>query len=175
MPRDRLYLQRAIFKGKNLNAEIQDGMPPGSLVFMSKKSAYVNNVLFLRWLKEQFIPRKPECKVLLILGGISSHCSSLETSEYAADNQIVFVCLPSYTTQFLQPLDRCFLKSLKSYYYEECNDFMRRNPQRRINRLVFGKLLAVAWEKSATVKNAVSSFKATGIVPLNPSVIPDYA
>ncbi|CAH1985221.1 unnamed protein product [Acanthoscelides obtectus] len=87
-----------IFKGKNQKPEFADGIPPGSLVFMSEKSAYVNNVLFLR-----------------------------------------------------------------------------RNPNRRINRLIFGQLLAAAWEKSATVKNAVSSFRATGIVPFNPSAIPDYA
>ncbi|CAH1959100.1 unnamed protein product [Acanthoscelides obtectus] len=48
-----------IFKGKNQKPEFADGMPPGSLVCMSEKSAYVNNVLFLRWLKEQFVPRKP--------------------------------------------------------------------------------------------------------------------
>lgn len=46
---------------------------------------------------------------------------------------------------------------------------------RRINRLQFGQLLATAWGKAATVKNAVSSFKATGIVPFDPKAIPDYA
>lgn len=164
-----------IFKGKNRKPEFEDGMPPGSKVFMGEKSAYVNNPLFLKWLKEQFVPRKPPGPVLIILDGHSSHCSSVETLEYAAEHQIIFVCLPSHTTQFLQPLDRGVFKSLKSFYYEECNAFMRRNPNRRINRAVFGQLLAAAWEQSATVKNAVSAFKATGIVPFNPSAIPDYA
>ncbi|CAH1989114.1 unnamed protein product [Acanthoscelides obtectus] len=164
-----------IFKGKNQKPEFADGMPPGSLVFMSEKSAYVNNVLFLRWLKEQFVPRKPPGYVMLILDGHSSHCSSVETLEYASENEIIFVCLPSHTTQFLQPLDRGVFKSLKALYYEECNAFIRRNPNRRINRLIFGQLPAAAWEKSATVKNAVSSFRDTGIVPFNPSAIPDYA
>lgn len=36
-------------------------------------------------------------------------------------------------------------------------------------------MLAAAWQKAATVKNASSSFKATGIVPFDPSAIPEYA
>ncbi|KAI4472189.1 hypothetical protein MML48_1g09561 [Holotrichia oblita] len=62
-----------IFKGKNKKAEFEDGMPPGAAVFMGDKSAYVTKELFLRWLKEQFVPRKPVGKVLLLLDGHSSH------------------------------------------------------------------------------------------------------
>ncbi|KAI4470783.1 hypothetical protein MML48_1g14908 [Holotrichia oblita] len=39
----------------------------------------------------------------------------------------------------------------------------------------FGELLSEAWAKSATPQNAISAFRATGIYPLNPSAIPDYA
>ncbi|XP_031334769.1 uncharacterized protein LOC116164704 [Photinus pyralis] len=138
----------AIFKGKNKKPEFQDGMPPGSIVYMSEKSAYVNNIIFFNWLKEQFVPRKPTGKVLLLLDGHSSHCSNVEMLEYAVENDVILFCLPSHTTQFLQPLDRGFFKSFKAFYYEA-------NPGRRITRLQFGKLLGSAWEKSATIKNAV--------------------
>ncbi|CAG9834271.1 unnamed protein product [Diabrotica balteata] len=46
---------------------------------------------------------------------------------------------------------------------------------RGIAKLQFGRLFATAWEKSATVQYAVSSFKATIIVPFDKSVIPEYA
>lgn len=164
-----------IFKGKNKKPEYQDGMPPGSTVYMSKKSAYVNSEIFFTWLKEQFVPRKPAGKVLLLLDGHSSHCSNIEMLEYASQNGVILFCLPSHSTQFLQPLDRGFFRSLKGFYYEACDLFLRANPGRRITRLQFGKLLSTAWEKSATIKNAVSSFKATGIIPFDPSIIPDYA
>lgn len=39
----------------------------------------------------------------------------------------------------------------------------------------FGKILASAWNKSASVKNATSGFSATGIKPFNRNAIPDYA
>lgn len=36
-----------VMKGKNKKQEWQDGMPPGSVLFMSQKSAYINAELFL--------------------------------------------------------------------------------------------------------------------------------
>lgn len=163
-----------IMKGKNKKPEYQDGMPPGSQIVMSQKSAYVNNDIFFEWLKTQFAPRKPQGTVLLILDGHSSHCSSTEMLEFAEKENILLLCLPSDSTHFLQPLDRSFFKSLKGHYYETCKNFTKRNPTRRLNRLIFGKLLSEAWAKAATVKNGISGFRATGIIPLNPDVIPDH-
>ena len=163
-----------IFKGKNKKAEYEDGMPPGSAVCMSEKSAYVNISIFFNWLKNQFIPRKPQGSVVMILDGHSSHVSSVDVLELAEQNQIIPLCLPSHSTQFLQPLDRGFFKAFKSYYYTACNSFIRANPARPINRLQFGKILAEAWSKLARVANAVASFRATGIYPFQPDAIPDY-
>ncbi|KAK9679894.1 Endonuclease-reverse transcriptase [Popillia japonica] len=70
-----------IFKEKNKKAEFEDGMPTGAGVFMGGKSAYVTKELFLKWLKQQFVPREPVGKVLLLLDGHSAHCSSVETLE----------------------------------------------------------------------------------------------
>lgn len=164
-----------IFKGKNKKKEYEDGMPPGSTLYMSEKSAYINTTIFLNWLQTQFVPRKPQGPVVLILDGHSSHCSSIEVLEYSEANAVTLLCLPSHSTQFLQPLDRGFFKAFKSYYYAACNSFIRANPTRTINRLQFGKLLTEAWSKSATVNNAISSFRATGIIPFNSDAIPEYA
>jgi hypothetical protein len=164
-----------IFKGKNLKKEFEDGMPPGSKVYMNAKSAYINTDIFLDWLRNHFVPRKPKGKVVLILDGHSCHCNSVDMLQYAEEADVILLCLPSHTTQFLQPLDRAFFKSLKSHWNNVCNLFIRMNPTRKINRLQFGKLLAESWAKSATVTNGVSAFRATGIYPFNPNAIPDYA
>ncbi|KAL3272416.1 hypothetical protein HHI36_013898 [Cryptolaemus montrouzieri] len=34
-------------------------------------------------------------------------------------NEIILLCLPPYTTHYLQPLDKPFFKSLKTFYYDE--------------------------------------------------------
>ncbi|KAK9717410.1 DDE superfamily endonuclease [Popillia japonica] len=121
-----------IMKGIYCKEEWKDGMPPGTVIKMSKKSAYANTDIFFDWLKYHFVPRKPrDNAVLLILDGHTSHCNSVEMLEYAEDQNIILLCLPSHTTHFLQPLDRCFFKSLKSYYYNECKNFMMNNPTNR--------------------------------------------
>lgn len=121
------------------------------------------------------MPRKPPGKVILILDGHASHCGNVEMLEFAKDNDIILLGLPSHTTHFLQPLYRSFFKALKSYYDYECNSFMKNNPSRHITRLQFGKLIDSAWSKSATVENAGSGFRSCGIIPLNMSTIPEYA
>lgn len=78
-----------IMKGKNLKVEFMDGMPPGSVVKMSQKSAYVTSEIFLHWLKTHFQPRKPAGKVLLLLDGHTSHTSSLEVLVYTEQEGII--------------------------------------------------------------------------------------
>lgn len=164
-----------IMKGKNKKEEWNDGLPPGSRIKMSEKSAYVNSEIFLDWLKNHFLPKKPNGTVLLVLDGPSSHTSNLETLQFAEEHNIILFCLPPHTTHVLQPLDRCFFKSLKGHYYEACRYFVKNHKDRKLSRLNFGKLLGESWGKSATVQNALSSFRATGIMPFNPHIIPEHA
>lgn len=151
-----------IFKGVNKKSEFEEDMPPGSVVYMSKKSAYINTELFLRWLKEHFLPRKSPGKCLLILDGHTSHTNSLDVLTFAEENDIILLCLPPHTTHYLQPLDRAVFKSLKTAYYQSCYSFIKAKKDRRLTRLNFGKILNEAWGKAASVHNAVSAFRSTG-------------
>lgn len=164
-----------IMKGKNKKKEWEDDLPPGSVLFMSQKSAYINASIFLQWLREHFVPRKPIGKVLVILDGHASHVNSVEMLEFAESNDIIILCLPSHTTHYLQPLDRSFFKSLKSHFYESCRLWLRNHSGRRITRYQFGELLSASWGKAATTQNGSSGFKATGILPFNRDILPDYA
>jgi hypothetical protein len=104
-----------IFKGTNNKPEFIDGMPAGSRVIMNKESAYMNSNIFMIWLKEHFLLRKPSGKVLLVLDGHASHCNEFEMLDCARSNDIVLLCLPPHTTKYLQPLERTFFKPLKEY------------------------------------------------------------
>lgn len=110
-----------IFKGKYKKKEFQDGMPPGSALFMSQKSAYITGAIFLNWLKTHFVPRKPAGTVMLLLDGHSTHCNSVEMLEFAIQNNIVLASMPSHTSHYLQPPDRAVFKSLKYHFYEACH------------------------------------------------------
>lgn len=165
----------SIMKGKNKKQEWEDNMPPGSVVMMSEKSAYVNTAIFLNWLKNHFFPRKPAGKVLLIMDGHASHCNSVEVLEFADENDIILLCLPSHTTHYLQPLDRAVFKSVKHYFYTACAKWLTNHPNRKLTRIQFGELLSETWGKAATPENAIAGFRATGIYPFNAYAIPDYA
>jgi len=94
-------------KGKNKKLEFEDGMPPGSIVYMSKKSAYINTILFFDWLRTHFLPRKLVGTEALILDGHFSHCNSIEMLELAQSEGILLICLLSHTLS----------KTFKSYCF----------------------------------------------------------
>jgi hypothetical protein len=75
----------------NKKVEFSDGMPPGSVVAMNRKSAYVTSEIFLDWLKNYFTPRKPAGKTLLILGGHASHMNCYKMLEFAVKNDVVLL------------------------------------------------------------------------------------
>ncbi len=152
-----------IMKGQNYKDEYGDGLPPGSRVKMIKKSSYMTAELFMDWLENHFIPRKPLGKVLLILEGHASPMNAVGMLDYANAKDIILLCLPSHTTHYLQPLDRAYFGPLKHFWREACNVFKIADPSRRINRLQFGRLLNLAWKYAATVNTGKSYFSATGI------------
>ncbi|XP_049884506.1 uncharacterized protein LOC126379735 [Pectinophora gossypiella] len=162
-----------IIKGVNKKPEFLDGLPHGSDVYMNKKSAYVNAELFQKWLVQHFVPRKPQGKVILLLDGHSSHTNSVEMLETAEENGIILFCLPSHSTQALQPLDRSFFKPFKTFFAAETKNWMLTNKEKKINRLIAGKLIGNAWIRATTPSNAISGFRACGIYPYNPAAIPE--
>lgn len=81
----------------------------------------------------------------------------IDLLDLANENDVIIICLPSHTTQALQPLDRSFLKPLKTYYNQEASAWMLRSKDRTITRLQVGSLIGQAWGKTATVGNATMS------------------
>lgn len=163
-----------IFKGVNRKPEFSDGLPGGSKVYMNRKSSFINSELFLRWLREQFIPHKPSGKCLLILDGHTSHSSDIEMLQLADDNDIIILCLPSHCTQALQPLDRSFFRPFKIYFNQEAQLWMKNHSSRNLTRYQAGELIGKAWLRTASVGIAVNGFRATGIYPLDPNAVPDH-
>jgi hypothetical protein len=163
-----------IMKGKRQKPEFSDGLPPGSKVYMNQKSSYINSDLFFTWLKDHFLPRKAPGKVLLILDGHVSHSNALDMLEFAEANDILLLCLPSHTTQALQPLDRAFFKPLKDYFKQATTNWMLHHQDRKITRLQAGSLIGKAWIRATSVQTGISGFRATGIYPFDRTAIRDH-
>ena len=92
------------------------------------------------------------------------------TIEYAHDNGVVMLSLPPHTSHKLQPLDRSFVKPLKSAFNAACSTWLRNHPGCRIYVDKLGELFNAAYLKAATIENAVSGFRCTGIVPFNEEI-----
>jgi hypothetical protein len=133
-----------ILKGVNKKQELLDGLPHGSEMYMNPKTSYINSVLFLKLLRDYCIPRKLSGKCLHILDG---HCSAFELLELANSHDITIPCLPSQTTQALQPLYRSFFKPLKTYYNQKAIIWTRNHKERNVRRYQVGQLIENLAEK----------------------------
>lgn len=78
-------------------------MPPGSLIVMTQKSAYVTAKIFLNWCAKHFPPGKGEGKALLILDEHSSHCSCVDLLETAEAANVILLCLPIIYNRSIEP------------------------------------------------------------------------
>lgn len=93
-------------------------------------------------------------------------------TENAKENQVELLCLPPHTTHWLQPLDRTVYGPLKVNYDKACAQYMRENPGQIVTRYKFSGLFRQAYGKAATIANAISGFRSTGIYPFNPTAVP---
>jgi hypothetical protein len=65
-----------------------------------------------------------------------------------------------------QPLDVGCFGPLKNAYYSECQAFLRKTPGIQINKFNVASISGKAYNKGLTADNLVSSFRKTGIYPL---------
>lgn len=49
------------------------------------------------------------------------------------------------------------------------------HPERELDKRRFGEVLTAMWQRAGTMKNILAGFKASGIIPLCPSIIPPEA
>lgn len=164
-----------IFPRVRMKPELIDKAPNGT-VGAATKSGWVNEEKFLEWF-DHFIkyvqPKSRDRPVVLIMDGHSSHTKNLLLIEKARQNNVILLSLPSHCTHRMQPLDVSIFKSLKTYYNQEVQCWLRRHPGRPVTEYQIAELFAVAYGKSATVGNATSGYRDTGIVPFNADIFSD--
>lgn len=161
-----------IYKGKRRSPAYGNDLPTGSVFEMAPKGS-MTHAIFMKWLKH-FSTFKPIGRVLLILDGASCHLHPEIVNE--ADRlEISLYCLPSNTTHELQPFDKAVFKSFEHFWDVEVMKFRRNHPGRDITRDAVGKILTPAWNSSVTLSNLTSGFRATGIYPFDPDILPPEA
>lgn len=159
-----------VFKGKRFKPEWKIGAPPGTAFDLSE-SGWSNSEVFLNWLKHfvAFVKPTIENKVLLILDGHTSHTKDLSIIDYAKQNGIIMLSLPSHTSHRLQPLDVSFFGPLKTNFNTACEKYIRTHLT-KITVSHISTLLNESYPKTAVVATAMNGFRSTGIWPLDRDV-----
>jgi len=106
-----------VFPRINVNAELLDNTPPGSVAACHKagwtqKDSFTQKFkYFVRFVK----PSKKDPNILT-LDGHSSHSRDVEVIDCAWEDGVQIVCLPPHSTHKLQPLGFSFIQPLKTYH-----------------------------------------------------------
>jgi hypothetical protein len=118
---------------------------------------------------------KDDIPHVLFLDGHGSHVFNLEFINLMKLHNVYVWCFTAHTTQWIQPADRSFFRSLKHNWTEEGLKVARERAGIKLSRNQFLQVFAASWRKAATVENAMSGFCATGLFPFNAQNIPDEA
>lgn len=161
-----------LFKGKRMRDEFKENLPPGTLVKMASKGSMTTE-LFVDFINHLAKYKSPG-KCLLVFDGASSHLD-YDIVDAAEKQDIVLYCLPSNTTHELQPLDKSINKSFEHFWDEQVLQFNYQNPQKKLTKARFNKILTKVWPKCMTQSNIENGFRATGLYPWDPSAIPEEA
>jgi hypothetical protein len=111
-------------------------------------------------------------KHVLLLDGHGSHVYNLNFVNLMKENNIELFCFPSYTSHCLQPEDKSVFKIFKSH---RTTEGLKRYRWNKLAKENFFAVSTPAWNKSVTVENIQSGFRATGMFPANRKAIPEIA
>lgn len=160
-----------VFPRKKRDMKLMKGAPPGSIAGFHP-SGWIQCDLFCAWMQHFVNIVKPtkDDPVLLVLDGHYSHTRNLEVINYARENHISMVCLPPHSTHKMQPLDVAFMKPFKTFYNQEIERWLSANDGRVVTQYEIAELMGNAFIRAATMNNAISGFRATGICPFNDTI-----
>jgi hypothetical protein len=154
---------------------VEDIPPEDTTINLSSTpTGWTNNKLGLAWLKRFHLATKEKARRswrLLICDGHGSHMT-MEFLAYAVSKRILVMVFPSHSTHTLQPLDVGLFGPLQRAYSSELSWFQQRSQGLLdVKKADFYGFFKTAYASSFTEKNIISSFGATGIWPMDRSVV----
>lgn len=162
-----------VFKGLHLYNTWCEGGPEGTK-YNCSKSGWMEADQFLEWFDKVFVQQTAQLEggKLLIFDGHNSHLSKAVV-DLAVTNNIELLCLPAHTSSVLQPLDVGVFKTVKAKWRTCLSTYYDETRYRNVDKPAFPPLLKLISDAGAFSRaNAISSFEACGIYPLNRHRIP---
>jgi DDE superfamily endonuclease len=140
-------------------------------------NGWTDQELGAKWLERDFEPmsaarNKTGGYRLLILDGHNSHCT-YQFSKFSKEHNIIIICLPSHTTHVLQPCNVGVFGPLALSWKAQVNQTARNYiPITKYNLL---EQYSAARERAFKSETIRSSFKKTGIWPMNRDALDPHA
>ncbi|KAG5880838.1 hypothetical protein JTB14_027619 [Gonioctena quinquepunctata] len=167
-----------IFRGKYVwQSWIPEEDYPGTM-YTAQHKGWMEGGLFFKWFKESFLPfiksteERGGKKIILIFDGASVH-TSYPLSKCAIDNGVILLKLPANVFHYMQPLDKCVFKPIKTMWNKEMVDFNRTFPGRILPNEDFSKRIKNVWEGASKSEYLISGFRSTGLFPVSFNKFPD--
>ena len=162
-----------VFAGHRMRQELLQGCTPGTTGDVSP-TGWSNSDIFKTYLEDHFINYvqglSEEQPIIILYDGHKSHVS-LGVIDWAKAHNIILFVLPAHTSHLLQPLDVGCFGPLSKILSNSCHKYMREN-HCKITRYNIGELCTNAYVKALSPDNLKSSFRRTGIYPLNKAPYP---
>jgi hypothetical protein len=155
---------------------LQDVDPSKYHAFFSHSSlGWSNDDHGLAWLKEVFHPQPKEKARreyrLLLLDGHGSQLT-MDFITFCNENKIILAVFPPHAMHKLQPLDVVLYGSLSRAYNRKLITYLHNSQGLLVlKKRDFFLLFWDAWTLFFTAENIISSFKHTGINPMDPDVV----
>jgi hypothetical protein len=155
---------------KTLNPALTRDEVPATMYGLTSKG-WMESEIFHDWFSHHFLVHAPSSRpLLLLLDGHSTHYNPSFVRKAAEEKVIVF-CFPPNTTHLTQPLDKGIFGPLKTYWNQECQSFMSKNPGKIVAEYDFMPIFSKAWYLAMTIPNIMSAFHTTGVFPFNRNAI----
>jgi hypothetical protein len=135
-----------------MKQQFGDGLPPGSDVYMNRKSLYLNTDLFITWITQHFPKHKDSEKVILLIDCNRAYCSYTLLLHTAVANNGTIIRLPNHYTHTLQSLDKYFFGPLKSHFKNKAASCKR-------TRYRMSRHMGFDWSKVVSVSVGVNAFE----------------
>lgn len=139
------------------------------------RHGWIDAQTFTDWFSSVFLPhaKRLEGRKVLLGDNLSSHFTD-DVIRLCQENNISFVCLPKNSTHLTQPLDVGFFRPFKGAWRSVLGQWKQGHPTLgSIDKKDFPQLLQATLIKmnatggDAIKRDLISSFRATGIVPLD--------
>jgi hypothetical protein len=106
---------------------------------------------------------------MIIFDGYESHLST-EFQKFYKDHSIIILCLPTYSSHLIQPLDVGCFSVLKRMYNKELEDFIKANVD-YITKIEFLIAFKTAYNNIMTKSNVLGGFRGTSLVLFDPQAV----